>query len=62
MIYDSILRRIQKIILGNFNAKVGREDVFRPTIGRESFHEESNDKGVRLVTLATSKEMEMEKS
>jgi len=57
MIYDNIPRRIQKIILGDFNAKVGREDVFRPTIGRENLHEESNDNGVRLVTLATSKEM-----
>lgn len=52
MIYDSIPRRIQKIILGGFNAKVEREDFFRPTFGRESLHEESNDNGVRLVTLA----------
>lgn len=55
MIYDSISRRIQKIILGNFKAEVGREDVFRPTIGRKSLREESNDYGVRLITLATSK-------
>jgi hypothetical protein len=33
-----------KILLGDFNAKVGREDIFRPTIGNESFHEISNDK------------------
>jgi hypothetical protein len=25
-----------KILLGNVNAKVGREDIFKPTIGNES--------------------------
>jgi hypothetical protein len=24
-----------KILLGDFNAKVGREDIFKPTIGNE---------------------------
>jgi hypothetical protein len=27
-----------KILLGNFNAEVGREDIFKPTIGNESLH------------------------
>jgi hypothetical protein len=38
-----------KILLGDFNAKVGRDDIFKPTIGNESLHEISNDNGVRLV-------------
>jgi hypothetical protein len=46
-----------KILLGDFNSKVGREDFFRPTIGNESFHEISNDNGVRLVNFATSKNL-----
>jgi hypothetical protein len=46
-----------KIMLGDFNAKVGREDIFKPTIGNESLHEVSNDNGVRLVNFATSKNL-----
>jgi hypothetical protein len=46
-----------KIVLGNFNAKVGREDIFKPTIGNESSHEISNDNGVRVINFATSKNL-----
>ena len=42
-----------KILLGDYNAKLGRENVFKPTIGNESLHQESNDNGVRIVNLAT---------
>jgi hypothetical protein len=44
-----------KILLEDLNAKVGREDIFKTTIGNESLHEISNDNGVRVVNLATSK-------
>jgi hypothetical protein len=44
-----------KILLGDFNAKVGREDIFKPTIRNESLHEISNDNGIRVVNFATSK-------
>jgi hypothetical protein len=46
-----------KIILGDFNAKVGRENIFKPMIGNESLHEISNDSGVRVVNFATSKNL-----
>jgi hypothetical protein len=46
-----------KILLGDFNAKVGRENIFKPTIGQESLHQDSNDNGVRLVNFATSKNL-----
>jgi hypothetical protein len=42
-----------KILLGDFNAKVGREDIFKPVIGNESLHEISNDNGVEVVNFAS---------
>ena len=42
-----------KILLGDFNAKVGRENIFKLTIGNESLHQDSNDNGVRIVNFAT---------
>jgi hypothetical protein len=44
-----------KILLGDFNAKVGRENIFKPTIGNERLYENSKDNGVRIVNFATSK-------
>jgi len=46
-----------KKLLGDFNAKVERENIFKPTIGQESLHQDSNDNGVRLVNFATSKNL-----
>jgi hypothetical protein len=31
---------------------VEREDIFKPTIGIESLHENSNDNGARVVNLS----------
>jgi len=44
-----------KILLGDFNAKVGRETIFKLTIGNESLHQDSNDNGVRIVNLPHKK-------
>ncbi|PNF35790.1 hypothetical protein B7P43_G11761 [Cryptotermes secundus] len=51
-----------KILLGDFNAKVGREDIFKPTVGNESLHEISNDNGVRVVNFATSKHLTVKRN
>jgi hypothetical protein len=50
-----------KILLGDFSAKVGREDIFKPTIGNERLQEISNDNGVRLVNFAISKNTHSQK-
>jgi hypothetical protein len=42
-----------KILLGDFNAKVGWADIFRPKFGNESLHEISNENGVRILNFAT---------
>jgi hypothetical protein len=44
-------------LLGDSNAKVGREDIFKLIVGNESLHEVNNDYGLRVVTFATSKNM-----
>jgi exonuclease III len=54
-VFDQFPRYHMKILIGDFNAKVGREDIFKPIIGNESVHEASNDNEVRVVNFATSK-------
>jgi hypothetical protein len=50
-----------KILIGDFNANVVKEDIFKPTIGNESLHEIINDIGDRLVNFSTSKKPHSEK-
>jgi hypothetical protein len=54
-VFDQFPRYHMKIMLGDFIAKVGREDIFKPIIGNESLHEVSNDNGVRVINFANSK-------
>ena len=46
-----------KILLGDFNAKVGRENIFKSTRENKSLHQDNNDNGVRIVNFATSKNL-----
>jgi hypothetical protein len=54
-IFNKFLKYHMKILLGDLNAKVGREDIFKPTIGNERLHEINSDKGVTVINFATSK-------
>jgi exonuclease III len=54
-VFDQFLRYHVKTLMGDFNAKVGREDNFKPLIGNESLHEASNDNRFRVVNFAASK-------
>ena len=55
--FDHFPKYYMKILLGEFNAKLCREDILKPIIGQESRHQDSNDNGVRLVNFATSKNL-----
>jgi len=56
-VFDHFPKYHKKILLGDFNAKVGREDIFKPIIGQKSLHQGSNDNGIRIVNFATSKNL-----
>jgi exonuclease III len=56
-VFDQFPMYHMKILLGDFNAKVGREDIFKSIIGNESLHETSNDNGVKVVSFAASKNL-----
>jgi hypothetical protein len=56
-VFDKFPKYHMNILLEDFNAKVRREDTFRPTIGNEILHKISNNNGVRLVNFATSKNL-----
>jgi hypothetical protein len=45
-VFDKFPEYRKNILLGDFNAKMGCEDIFKPTIGNESLHEINNDNGV----------------
>ncbi|KAJ0171123.1 hypothetical protein K1T71_013322 [Dendrolimus kikuchii] len=57
LVYDQIPNYDVKIILGDCNAKVGREEIYKPTIGMHSKHNVSNDNGTRLISFASAKAM-----
>jgi hypothetical protein len=46
-----------KILLGDFNAKVGREYIFKLIIGNKHSHKINNDNGIRVGNIATSKNL-----
>jgi hypothetical protein len=50
---NQIARSDIKLILGDFNAKVGKESIYKPTIGNESLHNDINN-GTKLIQFAIS--------
>ena len=42
------------MVVGDFNAKVGREAIYQGIIGMYSLHSTSSDNGVRLINFAAS--------
>jgi hypothetical protein len=56
-LFDQLSVYHTQILLGNFNAKLGRGNIFQQKIGNEFVHPERNDRGIRLVNFATSKNL-----
>jgi hypothetical protein len=54
-VFDKFPKCHMKILSVDFNAKAGKEDIFKLTTGDDSLYEISNDSGVRLVNFTTSK-------
>jgi hypothetical protein len=53
-VFDHFPQYHMKVLLEDFNEKkMGRENVFKSTIGNENVHHVSNDNGVRTVNFAT---------
>jgi hypothetical protein len=56
-VFDNFPTYHIKILLRDVKVKVGRENIFKLTIGNESLHQDSNDNGVRIVNFATPKNL-----
>jgi len=59
-VFDHFPKYHMKIVSVDFNANVWRENIFKPTIGNESLHQESNDIGARIKNFATSTNLVVE--
>jgi hypothetical protein len=44
-----------KILVEDFNAKMGRENIYKLTIGNDSLQQDINDNGERIVNFSSSK-------
>ena len=51
-VFDHFPKYHMKILL-DFNAKVGRENIFKPTTANDTLHQASDDNGVRIENFAT---------
>jgi hypothetical protein len=54
-LFDQFPKYDTEILLGDFSARVGIEDILKPTLWRESLHKIRNSNGARIVNFATSK-------
>ena len=52
--YSTIPVYNMKLVLRDFNSKVGKEDIYKGTIGMHSLHNITNDNGLRLISFVSS--------
>lgn len=46
-----------KLVIGNTNAKIGKERAYWTTTEKESLHEETNENGMKLISFTIFKNM-----
>jgi hypothetical protein len=46
-----------KIILGDFNARIGKESIYKSTTGNESLRNETKNNGRKMIQFAISKSL-----
>lgn len=56
-LYDSLSPNDDKILLGDFNAKVDYEGTLRGTTGRDSLHDIPTDNSQCLIYFASSRNL-----
>jgi hypothetical protein len=56
-VFDKFPKYCTRIFFIALSAKVGKEDIFKQTIGNKTLNEISNDNGVRAINSATSKNL-----
>lgn len=56
-IYNDIPRYDVKMVMGDFNAKLGKEEMYKPVIGDYSKHNETNENGKKLIEFATERDL-----
>ena len=56
-VHDNCPNHDIKIVIGDFNAQVGREATYKPVIGKYSLHRETNENELRLISFATATNM-----
>jgi len=55
--YDSLPNRCVKLIMGDLNAQMGQEEIYKSVVGKHSLHERSNNNGIKLINFAISRGM-----
>jgi endonuclease/exonuclease/phosphatase family metal-dependent hydrolase len=50
-------KETKKIIIGDLNAKIGQEEIFKLIIEKYSLHNISNDNGIRAIDFASTHNM-----
>ncbi|XP_054289925.1 uncharacterized protein LOC129005133 [Macrosteles quadrilineatus] len=56
-VVDKLPNYDMKIIMGDANAKIGKEPIWREVAGKESLHDITSSNGVRLCSFAMAKDL-----